>query len=60
MMSVAHGTTVRSGKRLAGTTELLSAALVVVELGVEEVVESSDAVGFGFLDVLHPPEDVLA
>lgn len=59
-MPVAHGTTVRSRKCLAGTTEFLSTALVVVELGVEEIVESSDAVGFGFFDVLHPAEDVLA
>lgn len=58
-MPIAHGTTVRSRKCLAGTTELLGASLVVVELSVEEIVESSDAVGFGFFDVLHPPENVL-
>ena len=44
---------------LSGTTKLLGAALMVVELGVEEAVDSGNAVGLGLLDILHAAKDIL-
>ena len=48
------------GPLLPGTAQLLDAALVVVEFGIEEVCQVVDRLRFGLLDVLHPPQHVLA
>lgn len=45
---------------LSNAAQLLSAALMVLQLGVEESSQGLDVVDFSLLDILHTAEHVLA